>query len=88
VGLTKLVRFLVIELTHPDSNSRFDMCVVFTDNYYFSRRRRPRRQRCTIGDRLHESQDQSQLILLNVLIKIVCTYIYSYELSVSQTKIL
>jgi hypothetical protein len=36
------VRFLVVELTHPDSNLRFDMDVTFTINYSFSRRRRPR----------------------------------------------
>jgi hypothetical protein len=31
----------VMELTHPGSNSRFDMCVAFTTNYSFSERRRP-----------------------------------------------
>jgi hypothetical protein len=36
VGLAHLVRFLVVELTQSGSNFRFDMCVVFTANYYFS----------------------------------------------------
>jgi hypothetical protein len=38
VGLAQLVRFLVVELNHPDSNSKFDMSVAFTANYSFSRR--------------------------------------------------
>jgi hypothetical protein len=38
VILVQLVRFLVVELTHLDSNFRFDMCVVFTTNYFFSGR--------------------------------------------------
>jgi hypothetical protein len=41
VGLAQLVRFLVVELTHPGSNPRFDMGVAFTANYSFSWRRRP-----------------------------------------------
>jgi hypothetical protein len=44
VGLAQLVRFLVVELTHSDLNFRFDMCVVFMANYFFSGRRCPRRQ--------------------------------------------
>jgi hypothetical protein len=36
VGLAQLVRFLVVELTHPGSNPKFDMCVAFTANYSFS----------------------------------------------------
>jgi hypothetical protein len=36
VGLAQLVRFLVVELTHPGSNTRFDMGIVFTANYSFS----------------------------------------------------
>jgi hypothetical protein len=38
VALVQLVRFLVVKLTHPASNSRFDMIVVFTANYSFSGR--------------------------------------------------
>jgi hypothetical protein len=30
-----------MELIHSDSNPRFDMCVIFTANYFFSVRRRP-----------------------------------------------
>jgi hypothetical protein len=52
----------VVELTHPGSNPRFDMSVTFTANYFFSVRRRPRRQRCALGDRLRESQDQVGLV--------------------------
>jgi hypothetical protein len=38
VGLDQLIRFIMLKLTHPGSNSRFDICVVFTTNYFFSRR--------------------------------------------------
>jgi hypothetical protein len=38
VGLVQLIRFLVVELIHLDSNLRFDMVVVFTANYSFSGR--------------------------------------------------
>jgi hypothetical protein len=58
VGLAQLVRFLVVELIYSDSNSRFDMRVIFTVNFSFSERRRPHRQRDNLGDRLHKSQDQ------------------------------
>jgi hypothetical protein len=34
----------VVELTQLDLNPRFDMCVVFTVNYFFSGRGRSRRQ--------------------------------------------
>jgi hypothetical protein len=44
VSLAQLVRFIVVELTHPGSNLRFDIGVAFTANYYFSWRSRPRRQ--------------------------------------------
>jgi hypothetical protein len=59
VGLAQMVRFLVVELIHPGSNPRFNICVTFTINYSFSGRRRLRRQRVTLGDRLYESQDQA-----------------------------
>jgi hypothetical protein len=62
VGLAQLVRFLVVELTHPGLNPRFDMCVAFTVNYSFSESRRPHRQRVTLDDRLCESQDQTGLV--------------------------
>jgi hypothetical protein len=39
-----LVRFLLVELTHPDSNPTFDMDVAFTVNYSFSERRHLHRQ--------------------------------------------
>jgi hypothetical protein len=58
VGLAQLIRFLVVKLTHSCSNPKFNMGVVFTVNYSFSRRRRLYQQRYAIGDRLHESQDQ------------------------------
>jgi hypothetical protein len=32
VGLTQLVRFLIVELTHLCSNMRFGMCVIFITN--------------------------------------------------------
>jgi hypothetical protein len=38
--IVQLVKFLVLELTHPDLNPKFDMCVVFTVNYSFSGGRR------------------------------------------------
>jgi hypothetical protein len=59
VGLAQLVRFIVVKLIHLGSNTRFDMSVTFMANYSFSERRRPRRQRDTLGDRLHKSQDQA-----------------------------
>jgi hypothetical protein len=34
VGLDQLVRFIMLKLTYLGSNSRFDMCVVFTTNYF------------------------------------------------------
>jgi hypothetical protein len=36
VVLYQLVRFLVVELTHLNSNHKFNMSVVFTANYSFS----------------------------------------------------
>jgi hypothetical protein len=41
VSLTELIRFLVIELT--SLNSRFNIDVVFTANYFFIKRRCSRR---------------------------------------------
>jgi hypothetical protein len=38
VALAQLVRFLVVELTHSDSNPGFDMSITFTTNYSFSGR--------------------------------------------------
>jgi hypothetical protein len=38
VGLAQLVRFLVLELTHPGLNPRCDMSVAFMANYSFTRR--------------------------------------------------
>jgi hypothetical protein len=59
VGVAQLIRFLVVKLTHLSSNPEFVMGVIFTANYFFSGRRRPRRQRGALGDRLHESEDQA-----------------------------
>jgi hypothetical protein len=50
LGLTQLVRFLVVKLTYLDSNFRFGMCVVFTINYSFSDSRRLHRQRNVLID--------------------------------------
>jgi hypothetical protein len=36
VGLTQLVRLLMVKLTHSYSNLIFDMSVTFTTNYSFS----------------------------------------------------
>jgi hypothetical protein len=58
VDLAQLIKFLVVELTHLGLNTRFDMGVIFTANYFFSGRRHPRRQRDVLSDRLRESQDQ------------------------------
>jgi hypothetical protein len=41
VVLVQLVRFLVIKLIHSSLNFRFDIRVIFTTNYSFTRRRRP-----------------------------------------------
>jgi hypothetical protein len=48
----------MVKLTHSVLNLRFNMCVTFMINYSFSVRRRLRRQRDTLSDRLRESQDQ------------------------------
>jgi hypothetical protein len=58
VGLAKLVRFLVMEVTQLGLNPKFDMCVIFMANYSYSGRRRPRRQWGVLSDRLYESKDQ------------------------------
>jgi hypothetical protein len=34
VSLVQLVRFLVVELTHPDLNPRFDISIIFMTNYF------------------------------------------------------
>jgi hypothetical protein len=62
VSLVQLVRFLVVKLIHSNLNTKFDMSVVFTVNYSFSRRQRFHRQRDTFGDRLRESQNQIGLV--------------------------
>jgi hypothetical protein len=62
VELTQLIRFQVVELIHLGLNPKFDMSVVFTANYSFSGRRRPRRQRVIFGDQLCESQDQASSV--------------------------
>jgi hypothetical protein len=54
VGLAQLIRFLVVELIHTDSNTKFDMSVIFMTNYSFSGRRVLRRQRDDLSDRLCE----------------------------------
>jgi hypothetical protein len=38
VRLAQLIRFIVVELTHISLNLRFDMCVIFMTNYFFSGR--------------------------------------------------
>jgi hypothetical protein len=38
VVLIQLFRFLVVELIYSDSNSKFDMSIIFTTNYSFSER--------------------------------------------------
>jgi hypothetical protein len=62
MDLVQLIRFLVVEQTYPDSKPRFDIYVTFMTNYFFSGRRRPRRQRDIFDDRLLESQDQTGLV--------------------------
>jgi hypothetical protein len=44
VGVAQLIRLLVVKLTYPSSNYKFVMDVTFTANYFFSERRRLRRQ--------------------------------------------
>jgi hypothetical protein len=66
----------VVELTHLDSNPKFDIGVAFTTNYSFSGSRRLRRQRGALDDRLRESQDQTGC-LSDVLIRIWYVYVCS-----------
>jgi hypothetical protein len=49
----------LVKLTHSvlNLNLRFDMCVVFITNYFFSGRRRPDRQQDALSDQLCESQN-------------------------------
>jgi hypothetical protein len=73
----------VVELTHSGLNLRFDMCIVFTANYSYSERRRPRQQRVALGDRICKSQYQSRFSLSDVLIGVgvsarTCMSIYVY----------
>jgi hypothetical protein len=63
MDLVQLIRFLVVELTHPGSNPIFNIDVTFMTNYSFSRRRRPRRQRVTLGGRLHQASSVFQMCL-------------------------
>jgi hypothetical protein len=37
VDLVQLIRFLVMKLIHSVLNHRFDMCVIFTINYFLVR---------------------------------------------------
>jgi hypothetical protein len=62
VDLAQLIRFLMVELTHLDLNFRFDIGIIFTANYSFSRRQRPHQQRDALNDRLRESQNQDGLV--------------------------
>jgi hypothetical protein len=73
VGLAQLIRFLVVELTHSDSKSTFDICVIFMANYSFNGRRCFHRQQCALSDRFRKSQDQVGSVLM--LIRIKCVYI-------------
>jgi hypothetical protein len=41
VALVQLVRFLMVELIYPGLISKFDMCVTFMPNYFFSGNRHP-----------------------------------------------
>jgi hypothetical protein len=51
-----------MKLTHPGSNPRFDMGIVFMTNYSFSGRQHPHQQRGALVDRLRESQDQADSV--------------------------
>jgi hypothetical protein len=62
VGLAQLFRFLMIKLTHLSLNSRFNMSVIFTTNYFFSGRRCSQPQRYALNDRLHKSQNQADSV--------------------------
>jgi hypothetical protein len=56
LGLAQMIRFLLVEPTHPGTNTRFGKSVAFMANYSFSGRRCPHQQRGTLGDRLCESR--------------------------------
>jgi hypothetical protein len=45
-----MIRFLVMNLTHPDLNSIFDISVIFITNYSFKERQRLHQQRYTLDD--------------------------------------
>jgi hypothetical protein len=54
VGLVQLVRFLVMKLTHLDSNPRFDISVVFTANYFLVKGDVPIDNKVLLSDQLRE----------------------------------
>jgi hypothetical protein len=62
LGLVHLVKFLMVELIHPCLNHKFDMSIVFTVNYFFSRRRHFHQQRDVFDDRFYKSQDQADSV--------------------------
>jgi hypothetical protein len=66
----------VVKLIHLCLNSKFDMSVVFTVNYFFSGRRRPRRQRDALGDRFRESQDQTGSVFECAHSSMVCVHVF------------
>jgi hypothetical protein len=78
VGLAQLVRFLVVKLIYSGSNLRFDMCIIFTANYFFNERRRPCRQR---DISLIDFANLKILSILKVITGVECTCMYLYCIS-------
>jgi hypothetical protein len=56
-----------VKLTHPGSNSIFDIGIAFTPNYSLGGRRCPYQQRDALDDRLRESQDQADSVFWSCL---------------------
>jgi hypothetical protein len=58
LSLAQMVRFFVIELIYPDSNPRFDVCVIYLRLIIFSEVNDILVDSEAFFDRFHESQDQ------------------------------
>jgi hypothetical protein len=53
-----------MKLRHSGLNPRFDMSIAFMVDYFFDGRRRHRRQRDALSDRLNKSQDEFKALLM------------------------
>jgi hypothetical protein len=76
VGLAQLVKFLVVELTHPCSNPIFDMCVAFMANYFL-----------VGGDILIDSEPLLMIDFVNLKIKTAQSFRYAHKIMVCVCRV-